>query len=109
MISAPRFNGEPVPDPIIRAVQVFFFVFILSFACTALLLGLHGYDFVTSTSAAATAISNVGPGLGPLVGPANNYGPMENSAKWVLSAAMLLGRLELFTVLLLFLPRFWRN
>ena len=109
MISAPRFNGEPVPDPIIRAVRAFFFVFILSFACTALLLGLHGYDFVTSTSAAATAISNVGPGLGPLIGPANNYGPMENSAKWVLSAAMLLGRLELFTVLLLFLPRFWRT
>jgi len=109
MISAPRFNGEPVSDPIIRAVRVFFFVFILSFVFTALLLSLHGYDFITSTSAAATAISNVGPGLGPLVGPANNYGSMENSAKWVLSGAMLLGRLELFTVLLLFLPRFWRN
>ena len=109
MITSPRFNGEPVPDPVINAVKAFFFVFVLSFICTTLLLSLHGYDFITSVSAAATALSNVGPGLGPIVGPASNYSQMDDSAKWILSAAMLLGRLELFTVLLLFLPRFWRS
>ena len=109
MITSPRFNGKPVPESVINAVKAFFFVFVLSFICTTLLLSLHGYDFLTSASAAATAISNVGPGLGPIVGPASNYAEMEDSAKWILSAAMLLGRLELFTVLLLFLPRFWRS
>ena len=109
MILAPRFNGEPIPDPVVNAVKAFFFVFVLSFICTALLISLHGYDFITSVSAAATAISNVGPGLGPVIGPASNYASIEDSAKWILSAAMLLGRLELFTILLLFLPRFWRT
>ena len=109
MITSARFNGKPVPESVIYAVKAFFFVFVLSFICTTLLLSLHGYDFLTSASAAATAISNVGPGLGPIGGPASNYAEMEDSAKWILSAAMLLGRLELFTVLLLFLPRFWRS
>ena len=72
-------------------------------------LGLHGYDFVTSASGAATAIANVGPGLGPLIGPNGNFSSIDDSAKWILSAAMLLGRLELFTVLVLFIPSFWRG
>ena len=61
----------------------------------------------TSASGAATALSNVGPGLGETIGPAGTFASLPSAAKWVLSFAMLLGRLELFTVLIIFLPRFW--
>ena len=108
-VMAPRFNGEPIPHEIAGAVRGFFFVFLAGFVITALALGLHGYDFITSTSGAAAAIANVGPGLGPLIGPSTNFAEIEDSAKWLLSAAMLLGRLELFTVLVLFIPSFWRE
>ena len=108
-VIAPRYNGEPIPDGIANAVRGFFFVFFAGFVVTALALGLQGYDFITSTSGAATAIANVGPGLGPLIGPASNFSELSNPAKWLLSAAMLLGRLELFTVLVLFIPSFWRE
>ena len=108
-VIAPRYNGEAIPDGITNAVRGFFFVFFATFAVTALALGLQGYDFITSTSGAATAIANVGPGLGPLIGPTSNFSALSDSAKWVLSAAMLLGRLELFTVLVLFIPSFWRG
>ena len=108
-VIAPRYNGEPIPDGIANAVRGFFFVFFAGFAVTALALGLQGYDFITSTSGAATAIANVGPGLGPLIGPTSNFSLLSDSAKWILSAAMLLGRLELFTVLVLFIPSFWRE
>jgi trk system potassium uptake protein TrkH len=68
-----------------------------------------GLDFLTSASGAATAVANVGPGLGDTIGPAGNFGPLPDGAKWLLSLGMLLGRLELFTVLILFVPRFWRG
>jgi trk system potassium uptake protein TrkH len=109
VVMTPRFNGEPIPSGIANAVRSFFFVFFAGFIVTALALGLHGYDFITSTSGAATAIANVGPGLGPLIGPANNFASLSDTATWLLSAAMLLGRLELFTVLVLFIPSFWRE
>jgi len=109
VVMTPRFNGEPIPSGIANAVRSFFFVFFAGFIVTALALGLHGYDFITSTSGAATAIANVGPGLGPLIGPENNFASLSDSATWLLSAAMLLGRLELFTVLVLFIPSFWRE
>jgi trk system potassium uptake protein TrkH len=64
---------------------------------------------VTALSSAATAVSNVGPGLGQIVGPAGTFTDLPTGAKWVLSFAMLLGRLELFTVLVLFRPEFWRS
>jgi trk system potassium uptake protein TrkH len=70
---------------------------------------MTGLDYVTALSGAATAISNVGPGLGDIIGPAGNFSTLPDVAKWLLSAGMLLGRLELFTVLVLFLPRFWRD
>ena len=108
-VFVPHFNGKPLPDTVPRAVMGFFFMFFAAFAATALGLALHGHDFVTSVSGAATAISNVGPALGPLIGPSGTFTTLEDSAKWLLSAAMLLGRLELFTVLVLFLPSFWRN
>ena len=72
-------------------------------------LSLFVLDFLTSLSGAATSIANVGPGLGPVIGPSGNFSSLPDGAKWLLSAAMLLGRLELFTVLVLFLPAFWRG
>jgi len=70
---------------------------------------MTGLDFITAISAAGSAISNVGPGLGTEIGPAHNYQNMNDPAKWIMCVAMLIGRLELFTVLVLFVPRFWRN
>lgn len=107
-VYAPRYDRKPIPPEVLAAVVGFHFLFFAAFAAAALALALHGYDFTTSVSGAATAIANVGPGLGPAIGPSGNFAGLEDSAKWVLSAAMLLGRLELFTVLVLFLPRFWR-
>ena len=66
-------------------------------------------DFLMIASAAVASLANVGPGLGPIIGPSGNYGSLPDAAKWILSFAMLLGRLELFTVLILFMPQFWRG
>ena len=75
-----------------------------------LLLGaISGLDFVTSISGAASSISNVGPGLGDIIGPDGNYKSLPDISKWILATGMLLGRLELFAVLVLFFPSFWRN
>ena len=82
---------------------------VLSYAVIAIALGLIGVDFLTAASGAATAISNVGPGLGPTIGPSGTFATLSDGAKWILSAGMLLGRLELFTVVVLLLPSFWRD
>ena len=87
----------------------FIFLYFLIFFLVAMLLSFTGLDFITSFSGAATAISNVGPGLGEMIGPSGNFGELSNFAKWILSFAMLLGRLEIFTLLVLFFPGFWRN
>jgi trk system potassium uptake protein TrkH len=71
-------------------------------------LAAMGLDLETALSAAATALMNVGPGVGPLIGPAGNFSTLPDGAKWILSFAMLLGRLELLTVLVLFSPQYWR-
>ncbi len=103
-----RYNHERLPDNVIAAVMTFIFLFFVCFGVLALGLNLIGLDHLTSMSAAASAISNVGPGLGPVVGPAVTYGTLPDTAKWLLSFGMLLGRLELLTVLVLFSPMFWR-
>ena len=103
------YNRRPIPDEVSASVMAFFFLYALCFAVLALGLGLIGVDFVTATSGAATAISNVGPGLGPTIGPAGTFASLPDEAKWLLSLGMVVGRLELFTVLVLFLPSFWRN
>ena len=105
----PYYNRRPIPDDVIVSVLSFFFVFGISFAALAMGLGILGLDFLTAISSAATAIANVGPALGPITGPAGNFATMPDAAKWLLSAGMLLGRLELFTVLVLFNPAFWRG
>ncbi|MBP5858922.1 TrkH family potassium uptake protein [Marivibrio halodurans] len=103
------YNRKPIPDTVEASVMSFFFLFIMLFALIAIGLGMLGLDFITATSGAATAIANVGPGLGPVIGPAGNFATLPDAAKWLLSLAMLLGRLEIFTVLVLFAPGFWRQ
>jgi trk system potassium uptake protein len=104
-----RFNRQPLPDQVAAAVMSFFFLYIAAFLVLAMALSLTGLDALTAFSGAATAISNVGPGLGPVIGPAGNFAPLSDTAKWLLCAGMLLGRLELFTVLVLLVPAFWRT
>lgn len=104
----PYYNRRPIPEDVIGSVMSFFFVFFATYIGLAIMLGLLGLDFITSISAAASAISNVGPGLGPIVGPEGNYEKLPDAAKWILSIGMLLGRLELFTVMVLFTRSFWR-
>jgi trk/ktr system potassium uptake protein len=94
---------------IISTVFTFFAVFLASYAGLAIALSLFGLDMVTSLSASATALCNVGPGLGAIIGPAGNFATLPNGAKWLLSFGMLLGRLELFTVFAFLLPLFWRR
>ncbi len=102
------FEGHTLPDDVVRSVTTFIIVYILAFALLTLGISATGLDFRTALSAVAANLSNAGPGLGPLIGPGGNYGSLSDSALWLLSAAMLLGRLEIFTILILFLPRFWR-
>ena len=105
----PHYNHRPISDDVVVAVMSFFFLFVAIFAILAAALGALGLDFITAVSGAATAICNVGPALGPIIGPAGNFSALPDSAKWVLAIGMLLGRLELFTVLVLFAPSFWRG
>jgi trk system potassium uptake protein len=108
-VFVPTFNGRPVSEAAAVAVMAFVFMFGLSFAVFSLALSLLGLDYLTAMSGALTSLANVGPGLGEIIGPAGNFSTLPESAKWLLSAAMLLGRLELFTVLVLFAPSFWRH
>ena len=105
----PFYNGHAVSDQAAISVMAFVFLFGLTFGISTALLAAMGLEFLTAMSAAITALANVGPGLGDIVGPAGNFASLPSGAKWVLSATMLLGRLELFTVLVLFAPSFWRN
>jgi trk system potassium uptake protein TrkH len=108
-IFVPTFNGRPVREGAAISVMAFVFMFGLSFSVFTLLLSIVGLDYLTAMSGAVTALANVGPGLGEIIGPAGNFSTLPDSAKWVLSAAMMLGRLELFTVLVLLTPAFWRS
>lgn len=103
------YNRKPIPEEVSASVMAFFFLYALSYVAIAVGLGLSGVDFLTAASGAATAISNVGPGLGPTIGPAGTFATLTDQAKWLLSAGMLLGRLELFTVIVLLIPSFWRD
>ena len=87
----------------------FFFLYIITFAFSALLLSFSGLDFLTSISASASAISNVGPGLGDVIGPDGNYSALSDYSKLILICTMFLGRLEMLTILVLFLPSFWKD
>ncbi|MGE0844995.1 MAG: TrkH family potassium uptake protein [Flavobacteriaceae bacterium] len=103
-----RFGSERVSDDVSASVSGFLFMFVAVFAFISLVLNMSGMDAITALSTSATALANVGPGLGAQVGPAGNFAGLSDFQKWVASAAMLLGRLELLTVLVIFIPRYWR-
>lgn len=102
------YAGRRVPEDVPNSVLAFLTAFFGVIALFTMILTMLGLDLVTALTAAITAITNVGPGLGPIIGPAGNFAPLPDAAKWVLSAAMLLGRLELFAVLVLLDRDFWR-
>jgi len=108
-VVAKTYGGKPLEDNVIGSVVAFFAVFFAAYAALTIMLMALGLDFLTSASGAVTALANVGPGLGATIGPAGNFSSLPDMAKWLLSFGMLLGRLELFTVLILFYPRFWRS
>tara|TARA_B100000963_G_scaffold337280_1_gene333109 strand:+ start:51 stop:1499 length:1449 start_codon:yes stop_codon:yes gene_type:complete len=108
-VTITKYNNQKISDDFIRSVIIFIFSFLFIFLIIAMLLSISGLDFVTSISGAASSISNVGPGLGEIIGPDGNYKSLPDLSKWILATGMLLGRLELFAVLVLFFPSFWRN
>ncbi len=105
----PRYDGRAVSDDVISSVMAFFVMFIVTIGVLAVLLGATGLDFVTSVSGAATAIANIGPGLGDTIGPAGNFASLNDTAKWMLAAGMLIGRLELLVVYTILTVKFWRG
>ncbi len=104
-----RYNGEVIRDEILGSAVAFSFLYLAVLAVLTMILSGMDIDFVTSITSAATAIGNVGPGLGPVVGPAGNFSTLPDGAKWLLSFAMLLGRLELLTMMVIFTRAFWRG
>jgi len=108
-VSIPTYNNQKIEDSFVNSVVIFIFSYLLLFLIIATLLSITGLDFLSAISGAATSISNVGPGLGEMIGPNGNFSGVSDISKWILSFAMLLGRLEIFAVLVLFLPSFWRS
>ena len=104
-----KYNKEKISNSFIYSIITFIFLYFFIFFILAIILSLNGLDFVTAISGAATAISNVGPGLGDVIGPNGNFHSLPDFSKLSLSLGMLLGRLELFAVLVLFFPSFWKN
>jgi trk system potassium uptake protein TrkH len=104
-----KYDNQKITDSYMHSVIIFIFSYLFIFILTALLLSITGLDFLSSISGAATSISNVGPGLGEVIGPNGNFKSVPEVSKWILSFGMLLGRLELFAVLILFVPSFWRD
>ena len=108
-ISVTKYNDQKISDNFITSIIVFVFSYLFLFILLAILLSITGLDFLSAISGAATSISNVGPGLGDMIGPNGNFKEVSDISKWLLSFGMLLGRLELFAVLVLFFPSFWKN
>ncbi|WP_260261641.1 TrkH family potassium uptake protein [Vibrio intestinalis] len=104
-----RYNQRPVNDDIVRSVVAFGLMFFITIIFIAGCLSALGLDPVTSISGSITAVANVGPGMGHLIGPTGNFAPLPDAAKWLLSFGMLMGRLEILTILVLFFPAFWRR
>ena len=103
------YNQKPIPENVAESVMGFFFLYIISFAVIACLLGGLGLDLITAISGAASAIGNVGPGLGDIIGPSGTYQSIPELGELFLCAGMILGRLEIFAILVMFSPLFWKN
>ena len=104
-----KYGDNVLNEKFISSIISFVFLYIIIFFLITALLSVSGLDFITSISGAATAISNVGPGLGGMIGPNGNFSLLPDFSKWVLSIGMILGRLELFAIIVLFIPSFWRR
>jgi trk system potassium uptake protein TrkH len=104
-----KYDQNPIDNKFISSIISFIYMYLVIFFVLTALLSLSGLDFVTSISGAATSISNVGPGLGSIIGPNGNFSTLPDISKWILSLGMILGRLELFAILVLFLPSFWKS
>ena len=104
-----KYDQNPIDDKFISSIISFIYMYLVIFFILMALLSLTGLDFITSISGAATSISNVGPGLGSIIGPNGDFSSLPDSSKWILTLGMILGRLELFAILVLFLPSFWKN
>lgn len=103
-----RYEGRPVSEDVLSSVMSFFVLFLVTLGVIAVLLGTTGLDFTTSLSGAAAALANIGPGLGDIIGPSGNFASLSDTAKWILAAAMLIGRLELMAVFVIFTIKFWQ-
>ena len=104
-----KYDQSAVDEKFIASIISFIYFYIVIFFILTALLSLTGLDFITAISGAATSISNVGPGLGPIIGPNGDFSSLPDLSKWILTIGMILGRLELFAILVLFLPSFWKN
>ena len=104
-----KYSKNAVDDKFVGSIISFIYMYFVIFFIITALLSLTGLDFITSISGAATSISNVGPGLGSIIGPNGNFSSLPDISKWILTLGMILGRLELFAILVLFLPSFWRS
>ena len=104
-----KYENNNIDEKFLASIISFIFLYIVIFFIITALLSTSGLDLTTSISAAATSISNVGPGLGDIIGPNGNFSNLSDFSKWILCLAMILGRLELFAVLVLFIPSFWRK
>ena len=108
-VSPIRYEGRQVGDDVLRGVATFFLFYFLTIAVLAAALALGGLDFLTSISGAMTAVANVGPGVGDIIGPAGNFASLDNLEKMLLVFGMFVGRLEMLTVYVLFTGAFWRE
>jgi trk system potassium uptake protein TrkH len=108
-VSTPRYGGRLIDDDVLNSVMSFFVVFFTTLAVLSVALALTGLDVTTAVSGAAATLANIGPGLGDTIGPSGNFAPLNDTAKWLMSAAMLVGRLELMVVFVLFTAQFWRG
>ncbi|WP_277374383.1 TrkH family potassium uptake protein [Pseudomonas sp. AA-38] len=104
-----QYNGHRLDEDIVRSILAFAFFYTITIASLALGVAMCGVDWITALTGAAAMVSGVGPGIGEMVGPAGNYAGIPDLAKWILTLGMLLGRLEILTVLVLFFPAFWRH
>jgi trk system potassium uptake protein TrkH len=101
-----RLNNKSIPEDVTKAVLAFIMFYIILFALGSILMAAMGIEFDTAIGAVATSLGNVGPGISD-VGPAYTFNFLPDGAKWELAILMLIGRLELFTVLVLFTPYYW--
>jgi trk system potassium uptake protein TrkH len=105
----PHFNGRPISSDITLSVMGFFFMYVVTFVLGTVAVAATGQDFLTASSAVIACLSNTGVGMGPVVGPSGTYASLPDNTKWILSTIMLMGRLELFTILVFLSPHFWRH